>query len=847
MTFQVTYWHSEHNSKTGVVGGLPSGEALGFLGNQVELEDITSPGQGQGKLFVFSKHYVSVSNFSGYTQLEQLDLSILNKTSPEDILIAPAASNSQTINNGSHHYSSVTGVEWSNGVSPEFTTIYGDDSKAKLSNGSFYIITGAGESHGFWIRREFSENYYLTGEASATFSVSTPSEPFSGDTPDSPRPDPSGNDTGNAGTGDGGTGTGDSGGNTGAAEDLFPAPDPPEYSIPLEADCDIVVDASDLTISFFGNFTGSPDITSGNWSAQGLGMQGWTDAQLTELVENSGGNPIGSQRNEINLIAQAINMAVRDKEYYTIIVTGANADTQTLQVPVSYGDDWLYDGYADRLGPIVVGVKGNGGTIKCMDGAINASPASRISNNKPDIYDSSHNFPKKPGGGKLAYADGISGAPEEVASHGFDITYVGLDTGAQMAYQVHGPSAGKLYDPDVFYSKENKIYSSDSGNERAQAPCRHLEMFNMKLRPSSYGGDTQYFYMIGHIQGHMYVEGCEFMPLDLSSDTATSYDQIGSPGSPPYIYADGKSCMRLNHQVFTDTVLKGNGTSRNFPASAQLATYTGATDLVSVHEHMYYLKDGGNVWIIDHGTGKSPFHVVTSDRTMFQVRPEFADVTDPAEAKYSGQSPDTNWGYGRNGTIVIKDNLVEDHGTQLFASDGLHPDVNIQAGGGAVMTVWRNTTGNTYYYDNVVTGSYYNCMAAVAQSDDRNMYSDEHGYPIDAVYVRNNTLHSTSDTSRETLVLGGIHRIHLLSGNNVSNEGGKETTFGDSLARSTAGFKQLCDLLVEHENVDFSGDFGPEARYVDVTDGPGTFGTYVDIDMSDPSGSLDGHIEWLKV
>lgn len=842
MTFQLKYWHSQYNSKTGEVGGHPSGEALGFLGNSVELETITSPGKGQGKLYVFSKHYVSVSNFEEFTQLEQLDLTLLNKTSPEGILIAPAdvnAPKSQKILNGSHHYSSVTGVQWSNGVSPKFTELYGNADKTTLSNGAFYIISGAGESHGFWIRREFSENYYLTGEAHATFSVSTPQDGFTGDTEGSPgRPVEGGGTIGG---------------------DFFEAPDPPAYHIPLESECDIVVDGSNLTISFFNGFTGSSNITQGNWEAEGMGMGGWTTAQLNTLVASSGGNPIGSQRNEINLISQAINMAVRDKTYYPITVPDAILDDDGTIGP------WTYDGYADPLGPIKIGIKGNGGSVKCLDGTLSSSPSSRISKNKPEIFDSAHDNPKKPKSGKQAYADAISGAPEPVATHGFSITYVGLDTGAQMSYLVHGPNAGSIYDTGAFYSSVSEI--EDPSNNRSQAPCDYLELFNIKLRPALYGGDVQYFYMVGHIKEHLYVEGVEFMPMDLGSDGATTYSKRGPKEDPPheFIYADAKSCMRLNHQIFGDTVLKGNGTSRNFPASGQKATFTGVgninnfTDLVTCHEHQYYIKDGGNLWIIDHGIENSPFHVVTTDRTMFQVRPEFADVTDSEEAKYSGQSPDTNWGYGRNGHIVIKNNNLSGHGTQLLDSNAVHPFSGGFDGGGANLTVWRNTTGDTYFYDNTCTGSYYNCLAAVAQAQDRNMFNGEHGYPMDEVYLRNNTLHSNSATSRETVTLVGMHRLHLLSGNSVTNDGGKETSFGDSTSKAADGFKGptilnpgggengITALLIEHENVDFSGDFGPQARYVDFTGGTGTIGTYIDIDLSDPSGSLEGVIPWLKV
>ena len=109
-------------------------------------------------------------------------------------------------------------------------------------------------------------------------------------------------------------------------------------------------------------------------------------------------------------------------------------------------------------------------------------------------------------------------------------------------------------------------------------------------------------------------------------------------------------------------------------------------------------------------------------------------------------------------------------------------------------------------------------------------------------------MHNTADLSRETIILGGIYNMHIFSGNNAENDGGKEISFADNEARLTGGFKKISDLIVEHENVDFSGDFGPAGQFVDLTDGPGTEGTYIDLDMGDPGGSLSGYgPEWLVV
>jgi hypothetical protein len=346
--------------------------------------------------------------------------------------------------------------------------------------------------------------------------------------------------------------------------DFFEAPDPPAYHIPLESECDIVVDGSDFSIVYENSLSHISNIPAGDWIASGMGSPDWTQAELDTLAASSGGNPIGALKNEINLVAQAVNRAIVNKTYYPLTVSG-----------------WTYEGYADELGPIKVGIKGNGGSFNPQEGPPNASPESRISNNKIDMWDSAHNNPKKEGGSKIAYADAIPGAPEPVATHGLHITYVGLDTGAQMRYQVHGPEDSRIYDPI-------QPYSAIASATRKNAPSRHVEIFNLKLRPNNHD-DVQYFFMLGHIQGHFYMEGCEFMPHYLDADFS---DEWSFSGPSPILYTDVKSCIRLNHEVVGTTILKGNGTSRNFPATAQLFGYTGATDLVTAQEHQYYIKDG---------------------------------------------------------------------------------------------------------------------------------------------------------------------------------------------------------------------------------------------------------------
>lgn len=168
----LNYWRSEFDNRTGNVGGLPLSIVANILGNSLDYETITSPGEGDGKLYVYSKHYVSITGYDAFTGYDNLTVCILNKTTPEAVSLAPAASEGQYVSNGSHHYSTTTGVAWTSGQEPEFVQAYGWSEAILISTGSIAISTGIVATTPFWIKREFSENYEITGESNIIFGFS---------------------------------------------------------------------------------------------------------------------------------------------------------------------------------------------------------------------------------------------------------------------------------------------------------------------------------------------------------------------------------------------------------------------------------------------------------------------------------------------------------------------------------------------------------------------------------------------------------------------------------------------------------------------------------------------------
>ena len=258
MAIELGYWSSLYTSPTGELGGVCSFAVDGILGNGLEYEDITAPGQGEGKLYVYSKHYVAITGYDGLSGYNNLSVCLLNKTSPEGVTLAPTAGELHSIANGSHHLSTLGEVGWRNGAEPQFATANGWSNAITISTGDMTVIgfTGTGAAP--------------TGE-----------EPAS------------------------------------SGEFILP-PEEPSITTPLEVDCDILINCQNFEIQFVGDsVTGVADILQSNdWA--GLGFGGWTTGDLAERSTGDG-NWVGSLNGEINLLSQALNMCCDQKEYGAVV------------------------------------------------------------------------------------------------------------------------------------------------------------------------------------------------------------------------------------------------------------------------------------------------------------------------------------------------------------------------------------------------------------------------------------------------------------------------------------------------------------------------------------------------
>lgn len=524
------------------------------------------------------------------------------------------------------------------------------------------------------------------------------------------------------------------------------APPVPVYTIPIEAECDAVVDASNLTVTYSGA-SGIPPLTVVTGGA-------------------STPNPIGSLNNEVNLIAQAINWAVQNKTY----------DGGT--------------GYAEPLGRFVVGVKGgNGGTLSIAFTSKNSSPASRIAGNSTGVWDNSHNSP-----GGLPYADVVVGAPKPVTSHGLELTIVGLDADAQMnAGAIQGPEEGKIYDPVL-------------GQDGVQEATKSVELFDMKVRSRQGASHRAYYSMKGHLTSHFYADGIEFMPLDPALDGVDyAVTSVTDPDTDLIVWEaawDSKWGIQLNHDVPT-TVLRRCGTSRTFAATAQQSKNPLGTTQVCFQEHQFYVKGGGDIWIEEHGISNCPLHVVTSGRTMFQIRPEgnpgFIEG-DPYN------TPCTNNGYGRDGNVVIRNNEVIDHGQIVTNSLNENPD-----DGGGVLTVWMNLNGHTWFIDNVIDNSYFNAVSCTGQKLIKEVLNPTTGYPMQKMYFQGNVFDSGEVIPRPTVILAGIHQVHFVDSNVFTKQAGgtknRALQWGPEAAM-TLGIGKITDLITQHPGQDLAA-LGP--------------------------------------
>ena len=165
-------------------------------------------------------------------------------------------------------------------------------------------------------------------------------------------------------------------------------PPPPTYTIPAEGDCHIVVDGSDSSYKFYNGCPG-------------------TNTTL------GGVNPTGALNSEYTLIARALNQAVASKTYVSNVAAALT--------------DAAYCN-----GPVIIGVKGNGGSLRLSFQDTTSSPAVRESGNSNVAWDCVRN--------NTPFSDAPAGY--NVAFWGFDIIIVGLDSDAQMRWVKQGPQHG---------------------------------------------------------------------------------------------------------------------------------------------------------------------------------------------------------------------------------------------------------------------------------------------------------------------------------------------------------------------------------------------------------------------
>jgi hypothetical protein len=160
------FYGASGSSPLGVMGG----GATGTIATQISVlaPIVDAPGEGEGDLWAYSKHYVNVTGWAGVTSYVGLQVTVLSATYPDQIFLAPASSTGQNIT-GSYHYGPQTGLPWSD-TAPTFVQAQGWDNAITLYNGSGVyggtgtVTTNATGSWPFWVARRFSENYAFTGQ-----------------------------------------------------------------------------------------------------------------------------------------------------------------------------------------------------------------------------------------------------------------------------------------------------------------------------------------------------------------------------------------------------------------------------------------------------------------------------------------------------------------------------------------------------------------------------------------------------------------------------------------------------------------------------------------------------------
>lgn len=170
MPLQVRYRQASGSLPNGVIGGIPVGD----LADALELDaldlstNLQSPAEGDGFLWVYSKHYANITEFDGETDAINVGMTVLNSLYPDQIFVAAALTHDEALVGGSHHYGAQTGLLWTE-AEPNFSQVQGWGNTILLTNGSgdpghiVSVNTSTGNSLGFWIARRFSENYDFDG------------------------------------------------------------------------------------------------------------------------------------------------------------------------------------------------------------------------------------------------------------------------------------------------------------------------------------------------------------------------------------------------------------------------------------------------------------------------------------------------------------------------------------------------------------------------------------------------------------------------------------------------------------------------------------------------------------
>ena len=148
MGIELAFYSSEYNDRTGLCGGLSLSSAVsGFLGNGLDFETITSPGMGEGKLKVYSRHYVSITGYDANTGIESVSVCLLASNSNSTTYFAVPTTSGQYISNGSHHYGGDDIPTWVSGEAPEFISANGWGEALEILSG--LVSTGEDSSASF--------------------------------------------------------------------------------------------------------------------------------------------------------------------------------------------------------------------------------------------------------------------------------------------------------------------------------------------------------------------------------------------------------------------------------------------------------------------------------------------------------------------------------------------------------------------------------------------------------------------------------------------------------------------------------------------------------------------------